>query len=240
MKLNCKWKIFFLVLLIATISIQGYSLYADATVKEVRSSTYFSYIAFPLDYEPENYWNLTDPDQYILEAIENPGNWTEPFNYMDSTFWYAPGWLDTDATDWPLPFKYNGTYYNYGNAYPGRRLVVTLLDKEPEEYWNLTDPDKYTLEGIENPGKTIVVGIGVKLTLQLGPFQYNGKYYDASVAEHDYGYPSHSPESLPPKPEHIAIVLAGTWVAVGSVFILQNRKTKTERTKVGRKGMNRD
>jgi hypothetical protein len=218
--------------------IQGYSIYTYAKVQEAVSRRPFCYIAEPLDYEPEKYWNLTDPDPYILEAIKHLGNWTEPFEYGNSTFWFTAIWDDPDAPSEPhpirpVPFKYNGTYYEYMVCYPGERLRVTILYEEPEEYWNLTSPDRYLLEAIESPGKTIVVGIDSKTSEILGPhlwpstykpFCYNGTYYKYDLAEIDYSIPL--PRS--PKPELTAGALATVWVAVGSVYILKNKKAKVQ------------
>jgi hypothetical protein len=228
---------FFLILLAISIALQGYSTYTYAKVQEAQTSGYFCYIAWPLGHEPEKYWNFTDPDPYILEAIEHPGNWTEPFIYVDSTFWFTAQWWDPDTWQgvspnvwWAevVPFKYNETYYNYGVCIAGVRLSVNLLKEKPKEYWNLTDPDKYTLEAIENPGEEIVVAMDAKLNLQDGPFQHDGNYYSYLIACVDYGYPLPKPEIGPPKPEHTAIGLAGIWAIVGSVYILKNRKTKAK------------
>lgn len=227
--LNRKWKIIFLALLIVTITVQGYSIYVYANSQWADGEANCCYIVWVLESEPENYWNLTNPDPYILEAIEHPGNWTEPFNYKDSTFWFTAIWDNPDAPSEPHPiqpvsFKYNGTYYNYLAAFPGRRLRVNLLDEEPENYWNLTNPDKYTLKAIENLGETIVVGINATLNLQPGPFKYDEKYYEYDVFYVD----AQLPLPLPVKPENTAAVLAGVWVATGSVYVLKNRRTKAK------------
>jgi len=222
-----KFKLALIVLLIATIIIQGYSSYVYAKVIETNSAAYFCYIVFPLEHEPEKYWILTEPDPYILEAIEHPGNWTEPFFYKDSTFWFTAEW---HSPEFPLtseffqlvPFKYNGTYYDYGAAGSNTRIRVELLDEEPEEYVNLTNPDKYMLEGIENPGKRIAVKFGVAFKGPGSPFQYNGKYYACEVMDVLLECPSHEPV----KPEYTAMALAGVWGAIGSVYFLKKRKAK--------------
>ena len=168
--MNLKVKLFFLALLIATIAIQGYSIYAHTTaVKNGWKSGSWCYMVHPCDYIADDCWNLTDPDQYILAAIQNPDELTEPFDYGYSTFWFIAPWYDHfDLTLYdtlgrrPKPFLYNGTCYDY-NAIP----MVDLVE-----------------------------------------------------------YPSPKPE--PVKPEHTAVGLAVVWVAAGSVYILKNRKAKSE------------
>lgn len=241
LRMGRRWKLLLVSLLIASIIIQLYSVYAYATAEERNSILYYCYMVEPLDYVPGKYWNLTDPDQYILEAIENPGRWTEPFHYKDSTFWFTAIWDNPEIAPpgphciQPTPFKYNGTYYTYHVVYPSTRLWVYLLSEEPEEYWNLTNPDKYLLEGIENPGKMIVVGIYSNVSAVLGahnykPFYYNGHYYDYKIGEVDYGYP------LPTviKPEHTAAVLSGIWIMTGSIYF--TRKKKKENTASSMRG----
>jgi hypothetical protein len=236
--LNRTVKLFFLSLLIISILIQGYSIFSYATnIKEDRFQHY-CYIVESLDYVPKKYWDLTDPDPYILEAIENPGEWTEPFYREDSTFWFTAIWDDNPGLPGPrilksVPFKYNGTYYNYDVVYPGERLVVTALHETPEEYWNLTDTDKYLMRAIENPGELIVVGIDSRAREILSPysfpstykpFQYNGTFYDFSMEDADYGYPL----PIPQRPELTASILGGMWITIGSIYILKTRKTKIE------------
>jgi hypothetical protein len=223
--LNRKTKLILVVLFIASVTAQAYSIYAYATVTERNHASYFCYRAERLDYVPENYWNLTDPDPYISEAIEKLGEWTEPFYYENSTFWFTAIWDEPDAPPephciHPVPFRYNETYYDYDVWYSGEYLTVNLLNEEPPEYWNLTNPDKYTMEAIENPGKRIAVGINATLNLQPGPFQYKGKYYNYSIVDVLQTYPL--PKPL--KPEHTATVVAVMWVVVGSVYVVSNRK----------------
>lgn len=154
-----KFKLVLLMLsLSAGLVVQVCDVYAHVD-EEGHLSYYFTYKVEPLDYVPERYWVLEEPDPYILEAIHNPGRWTEPFYYKDSTFWFTAIWHDPEDPSRPVPFLYNGTYYTYEVAYTGCLLTVYVLDEEPEKYWNLTDPvDKYLMEGIKNPGKTIIVG----------------------------------------------------------------------------------
>jgi hypothetical protein len=221
--------------------IQGYSIYTYATVEEA-GIAYYCYLAEPLDHKPEKYWVLTDPDPYILEAIQHPGIWTESFDPENSTFWFTAIWDDPNAPPEPhpmepVPFLYNGTYYWYGATYPGERLRVTIVNNKPEDYWNLTEPDKYLLEAIENPGKWIVVGLNSTtreiLSKHIWPthepfFQYNGTYYTFDFANVDYGYPF--PESS--QTEVIRNALTATCIVVGStagsVYILKKRKTRTQ------------
>ena len=227
--MNRRWKAISLALLIATITVMSVYVKVYATLQE-SSSMYVCYIVWELDHQPEKYWNLTEPDPYILEAIEHPGECTEPFPYTESTFWYTAIWDDGDPETThpiqPVPFKYNGTYYDY-MFYPCcTYLRVTPLDEEPEAYWNLTNPSKYLLEAIKNPGKTIVVGMDSPLGLgehKGFTFLYNGTYYEYDISSVDWAsYP------LPklPKPESVAAGLGATWVIAGLIYVVASRKTK--------------
>jgi hypothetical protein len=236
----------FLTLAIASIAIQGYSIYAYATVGSREADGkwvegVWCYRVHLLDYVADDCWNLTAPDQYILEAIEHPGNWTEPFDHRDSTFWFIAPWYDhfnLNLTEIlgrrPKPFLYNGACYDYDVADAGMQLVVRPLDEPPEQYWNLTNPDKYLLKAINNPGKIIAVPTDSQsIILEIvgtyywpstrKPFQYNGTYYNFSI-----GFVERCGIPLPkyPKPELTASALAAMWIAVGSIYIVKSRKTK--------------
>lgn len=242
-----KWKLLFLILLIVSTVAQGYSVYTSETVVNERIA--WCYVVHPLDYIADDCWNLTDPDQYILEAIQNPDEWTLPFEYRDSTFWFSAPWDDCWVTDpetgklylpaiteeRPKPFLYNGTCYNYDSTYAGTGVVVEVLSEPPEKYWNITNLDKRLLWGINNPGK-------LYLMLILGgdspyaypapprPFLYNGTYYNYTKDFYiDFWHPSHK---SPIKPEQTATILVVVWVvvwvAVGSVYLVKNRKAKAE------------
>ena len=238
MTLKNRIKIFFLILLIFSIIIQGYSVYAYSMVRNRELSRIWCYRATPLDYISEDCWNLTDPDPYILEAIQNPGEWTETFRRQDSLFWsIAPWYAHLNTSAWvdgkrPKPFIYNGTCYNYDVTYAGTILTVNPLDETPEEYWNLTTPDKDLLKAMKNPGKpihcveteAIAILSPYLFPSTYKPFHYNGTYYSFSVGYIDVEIPL----PRPPQPEHTAMALAGMWVTVGSVYILRNRKTKTK------------
>lgn len=157
------WKLFFLTLLIVSIAVQGYSIYAYVKAENEWKSGGWSYMVHPLDYIANDCWNLTDPDQYILEAIQNPDEWTEWFDRRDSSFFSTAPWyehLSANASERrPNPFLYNDTCYDY-NCAPLMDIIY-------------------------------------------------------------YPFPSS------PKPEHTTIGLAVVWGAVGSVYFLKNRKTRT-------------
>lgn len=149
--MSCRIKVCLLLLLAASVAIEGYAIYANAKVEEEKKIQYLCLMVQPVDFKPEKHWNLTDPDQYVLEAIRNPGVYTEPFYYEDSTFWYA-----ADENQGPYGyFYYNGTYYKYDLDLINTLLIAYRLSGRPSEYWNLTNPNKYLLEAIENPGKKL-------------------------------------------------------------------------------------
>jgi len=228
-----EWKLFFPILLIVSISIQGYSIHAYMAAENRRNGVW-CYRVHPLDYIADDCWNLTGPDPYILEAIRDVGEWTLPFDYRDSSFWYIAPWHDHyNQTLYevlgrrPKPFLYNGTCYDYDVTYAGTYIVVEVLDEPPEKYWNVTNPDKRLLEGIKNLGKDILIPWFSDETLGPHPFRYNGAYYDYRVTG-NIDFTEYPLATSAPRPEHPAMALAVVWVAVGSVYILKNRKTKAE------------
>jgi hypothetical protein len=243
LNLNRKWKIVFLVLLIATITVQGYSTYIYAYSEKTITipddwSEDTCYIACPLNYTPEKYWILTEPDQYILEAINYPENWTEPFYACYSTFWDKSVAALTKGVDVPTPmaelpevpfypFLYNGTYYAFDVALPGTRVTVKLLTEEPEEYCNLTKPERWLLKAIENPGKGATVPIDDYHYPPQRYFKYEGKYYSWQRWGIDY-WPDVWGNIKGDVPIRTAIGLSLIWVVAGSVYLVKNRKTKAE------------
>lgn len=101
------------------------------------------------------------------------------------------------------------------------------MNEEPEEYWNFTNPDKYLLKAIENPGKQVTLGIDDgNWPPDSGPFKYNGKYYHWSGMYIEYW-----PEewgTLKDIPIRTAMALAVVWGTVGLVYIVSNRENKSE------------
>lgn len=73
-----------------------------------------------LDYEPEEYWVLTEPDEYILEAIENPGR-SVLVNVTESTFL-------KQKPHKVVNIRYEDNYYN-----------VQLSDVEGVDYFLLPE-----------------------------------------------------------------------------------------------------
>ena len=241
--MNRKWKVVFLVLLITTITVQGYSTYIYAYSEKTITipddwSEDTCYMVYPLDYTPEKYWVLTEPDQYILVAINYPGNITEPFYACYSTFWDEGGaafavdfnvtvCVDGFSQSPFIPFLYNETYYAYWIGLPGTRVTVKLLDEEPEEYCNLTNPERWLLKAIENPGKRATVPMDDYHYPPQRCFKYEGKYYSWRRWNIDY-WPDVWGNIKGDVPIRTAIGLSLIWVAVGSVYLVKNRRTKAE------------
>ena len=67
--------------------------------------------------QPHNYWNLTDPDPYILEAINNPDKWVW-VNQTEETF------LEQASPKFEC-FIYQGILYSY-------RIVFLDVFKLPD------------------------------------------------------------------------------------------------------------
>jgi len=225
-----KWKLLFLILLIASISIQAYSIYASTTaVENGWKKRRWCYRVHPLEYIADDCWNLTNPDQYILDAIQNPGEWTLPFDRKDSTFWFIAPWrehynitLYNELGRKPKPFLYNGTCYDYDVCYAESDVVVEVLSKPPEKYWNVTKLDKRLLWGVKNPGKPFPMLCLDDYPAPPHPFLYNGTYYDYKIiGEIDIKeYPF--PNTL--KPEYTALGITVIWGAVSSIYLAGNRR----------------
>jgi len=108
----------------------------------------------------------------------------------------------------------------------GLNLKATELLGIPQHYFNLTDPDRYTLEAINSPGKWVYVENTTEETftekyLEFGTynFTYNGRFYNmemiqAELLSHIFG------------PSEISLgsgVLGATWLGLG-VAVIRNRK----------------
>jgi len=233
-----RFKLFLITLLILSVATQGYStyIYARATQDEHGSLAGVSdvgvcYRAFPLDYVPKQYFTLTDPDQYILEAIEHPGNWTEPFGSGDSPFLKnieRPGVFNITmpvGQSYYMPFFYNGAYYAYSFVLTGEVISVRVLSEEPAGYWNLTSPDKYLLKAIGNPGEQVVVGVDDHDNYSSAPYQkpfrYNGKYYSL-CGYHIDGF-LNAPSGIAGLVQ-TGMPLAVVWLIVGVVYFARIKK----------------
>jgi len=99
---------------------------------------------------------------------------------------------------------------------------ATLLEETPNEYWDLTDPDIWILEAINNPGQLIEVNQTATTFLEnyLGPsnIRYDNKYYfvTATYSEEEIG------DSIFLGPAFAGLLTA--WVSVGSVVVVKKFK----------------
>jgi len=67
-------KALILIALAVAVVIPAGLIYARLTNGDpIESGLYFK--AIPLHEKPDNCWNLTDPDEFVLEAIRNPNVW---------------------------------------------------------------------------------------------------------------------------------------------------------------------
>jgi hypothetical protein len=150
------------------------------------------------------YWNLTNPDSYILQAIQN----SSPI--MFGTGAGLEVYVPKDAPDLTfinqlkehdrlLNIAYEGKYYAIifanGTSYYGFQAVDRIKEAFTQGYWELTEPDRYVLEAIQT-GKTVMVSRNasdltfVKQLEQHLWFEfvkYNGNYYFITVD----GTPNH-------------------------------------------------
>lgn len=199
-----------------------------------------------LGFKPEHFWTLNDPDPYILKAIKHPRTFvlTDIENFVHpapETFLHK-----FYAHECYPYFYYNGTYCDFGTeliyysetgrsgGYPscGHYWKVKLLDEEPEDYVEVTDPNPYLKACLEHPGKWVMIDDGYfrdhpeAMSLDKMPsynIKYEGKYYrhDGSRYVDGYGLP---PEGWSKE------VIAGIGVsafAVAAVAFTVYRKRKT-------------
>ena len=93
-----------------------------------------------LDYEPEEYWVLTEPDEYILEAIENPSR-SVLVNVTESTFL-------KQKPHKVVNIRYEDNYYN-----------VQLSDVEGVDYFLL--PESQNILRIVNTLRITVTPLSI-------------------------------------------------------------------------------
>jgi len=99
---------------------------------------------------------------------------------------------------------------------------ATLLEDPPSAYWNLTNPDIWILEAINNPGKSVRVDQEATTFLADYPgpsnIRYNDKYYHVTAlfVDEEVG------DSYLIGPAFAGLLTA--WVSVGAVVIVK-RKT---------------
>lgn len=229
-------------------------------VPEDGTSGYYSYIVFPiypptneseiywnkygiisLTQEPTLCWNLTDPDPYILEALQNPGHWTELFYYKNSTFWRIAWWgygnlgpQNPIMQVHPVPFKYNGTYYDYSMGARDLEYWVEPLNEEPKDYSSFTNVPWYLQEAINNPGKMIAQSLEFDSDMWeffwsiKTPFKYNGTYYQLNWMDILAG----PPRELPwPRTEYTvagvtSVAFAGTALSYIITWMLWERRDR--------------
>jgi hypothetical protein len=89
----------FVVLCVATVSVVACSILAASA-----QSRYGEFYRLELLAEaPQDYSVLTDPDPWLLQAINSPGTWVRVENQYESSFHLQPA-LE-------LTFEYNGSFY---------------------------------------------------------------------------------------------------------------------------------
>jgi len=217
-----------------------FPIYPPANDSEIYNPKYGAYGNITLTEEPVLYWNLTDPDPYISKALQNPGHWTELFDYKNSTFWRIAWWsygtLDPQNPVMHgrilVPFKYNGTYYYYDMAGPSIQYRVNPLNEEPEDYYEFATVPWYLQEAIDNPRKWITQSVEFyyeiwEFLCQIKkPFKYNGTYYNLELFDVLRGFPEDLNDAFWPRTEY---TVAGTTGLVFSGIALLYVKKKKKR-----------
>jgi len=90
---------------VAVAAIPATLIYAKLISGEPNESgLYFK--AIRLHKKPDNYWNLTDPDEFVLEAIQNPGDWVRA---NETTETYTRQIFEHNRSD---NVCYEGAYYH--------------------------------------------------------------------------------------------------------------------------------
>jgi len=129
--------------------------------------------------------------------------------------------------------------YEYGAC--GYGFVAEEIDK-PDEYWVLTDPDKWVLEAIENPSKGVLC-IGEDMTKQtftrqaaehggIHNVEYQGKYYHISVLFVDTVPPEileHPAKQVVTYASAGSVALAVLWIVLGVVWYKTKPQEELER-----------
>lgn len=90
----------FIVLCVATILVVVYSVLSASA--QSKSGQY--YRVELLDEMPQDYSVLTDPDPWLLQAINVPGTWVHVENQHESSFLLQPSLEST--------FEYGGSFYS--------------------------------------------------------------------------------------------------------------------------------
>ena len=107
----------FVVLCVATISVVAYSVRAEPMEPFTKSGQY--YRVELLEETPQDYSVLTDPDPWLLQAINNLGAWVYVENQYESSFLLQPSLEET--------FEYNGRFYStdilYVDIWPNQILA---------------------------------------------------------------------------------------------------------------------
>jgi hypothetical protein len=215
-----------------------FPIYPPANETEICNLMFEVYGNISLTEEPALYWNLTDPDPCILEALQNPGHWTELFDYENSTFWRIAWWnygtLDLQNPIMHgihrMPFKYNGTYYFYDMLEPSFMYRVNPLNEEPEDYYNFTSVPWYLQEAIDNPGKMITQSVEFYheiwrfLRHMENPFKYNGSYYELDLFDVLQLLPEDLNHAMWPRTEYT--VAGATGLAFSGIALLCIRKKR--------------
>ena len=92
----------FVVLCVATVFVVAYSVWAVLSEPRTKSGQY--YRVELLDAMPQDYSVLTDPDPWLLHAINSPGTSVRVENQYESSFHLQPS-LE-------LTFEYGGSFYS--------------------------------------------------------------------------------------------------------------------------------
>ena len=90
----------FIVLCAATISVVAYSIWSESA--KSKSGQY--YRVELLTETPQDYSVLTNPDPWLLQAINSPGTWIHVEKQYESSFALQPSLKST--------FEYSGSFYS--------------------------------------------------------------------------------------------------------------------------------
>lgn len=199
---------------------------------------------------PEHFWTLTDPDLYILKAIKHPSTFVltdiedcgdpAPRTFLHKFYdhgchshFYYNGNYCSFMTRFIFPYSED---FSWGYPPCGHFWKVKLLDEEPEDYVEVTDPNPYLKACLEHPEKWVMIDDRYfndhpeAIHLDEMPsynIKYEGKYYrhDGSIYRDGYLLP---PQGWRKDWSKEIIVGIGVSVFAVAVAFIVYRKRKRE------------
>ena len=157
-------------LLILAVIPSAYCLGEGTPYVPTEEGVYYRVDVFDMEkweFKPEDFWSLTDPDPYIIKAMQHPSVYVltdiNDTSNPDRKSFLFKTYYDHDGNSF---FTYNGSYYDCnihyvwydkGGSAGGYPYLsdnfhkAVLLDEDPEEYVEIADPNPYLKACFEHP-----------------------------------------------------------------------------------------